>query len=153
LFYRDATSIGEDAKQVKHVMGRLGNLFRAIRFSDKPSGCAISTFTVNTRHPIVDMAVDYSLLIRAFPRRGKNNDIEEKYQINPMIAPRWDLPTARRGTCKFSVDELAIIFGKSDKKIEQKMTALEKQIVEKMMDPSFGKSDNNNPDNLFFFGG
>jgi hypothetical protein len=42
--------------------------------------------------------------------------ILEKYQINPMLAPRWDLPIARRGALELAPDEANTIFDSSARK-------------------------------------
>ena len=44
-FFRDARSPGKDGKFVQDAIGRLGTLFRSIRYSDKPSECSLSTFS------------------------------------------------------------------------------------------------------------
>ena len=41
-------------------------------------------------------------------RNGKL--VKVKFQLNPMLAPKWDLPATRGGTMEFSVAELEAIF-------------------------------------------
>jgi hypothetical protein len=154
MFYKDITSIGENLEQVKYAIDRLGNLFRKYRFAHKPSECTLTTFTTSSIHPVVEKiiakSVACSLLICDKPRRGKASDIEYEFQINPMLAPRWDLSTAQRGTLKFSPDDLSIIFGEASKEIDRKMDKLEKKIIGKMTAPEFGKKLSKSSGSLLF---
>ena len=61
--------IGREGQLVMDGINRLGTLFRGIRFSDKPSECSCSSFSVDvsrsseTARRVLDLAEKWSLLI------------------------------------------------------------------------------------------
>jgi hypothetical protein len=142
-FMRDARFAGNDGRCVEEAINRLGTMFRAIRYSDKPSECSLSTFsydvsavTVKTRR-LIDIAEKSSLLIHVGRQRDRNSlRVDMKLQLNRMLAPLWDISYGRRGVLPLSGGELDIIFD-PEKKLEfEKM--LEKRI-DRMMAPFFGQ--------------
>jgi hypothetical protein len=143
-FFDNAISPNELGNRTQNAINRLGELFRAIRYSDKPSECSLVAFSISgatneKTKKLIQYAVASSLLTRCPPRRGKDGvSREELYQINPMIAPRWDLSLARRGTLKISGKDLDIIFGdpkKSEAEFKQYLNA----IIDKCNAPYWGK--------------
>lgn len=116
-FYRDARMIGREGQVVMDGINRLGTLFRAIRFSEKPSECSCSTFSADvsqcseTSRRVLDVAEKWSLVILAGVQRDRNTDrIDAKYQLNQMLAPRWDLSIYRRGVLALTPKEINAIF-------------------------------------------
>jgi hypothetical protein len=100
-FFRDAQMIGRDGQHAMDAINRLGTLFRGIRFSDKPSECSCSTFSsdiakcTNLTRYYLDLCVKWSLLLHVGKQRDRNSErIDEKYQLNRMLAPRWDVLAA-----------------------------------------------------------
>lgn len=146
-FFNYAIPLDENGNRMQQSINRLGGLFRAIRFSDKPSECSLAAFSVGgsveiETAEILKAATASSLLIKGPPRRGKQySSIEELYQINPMISPRWDLPIARRGTIKIDGKSVDIIFGHPSK-TEAEFKQYLANNVEKMNAPLFGKKTN-----------
>lgn len=117
-FFRDARMSGADGRVVRESIERLATLFRNIRFSDKPSECSLSTFSVDLSkvsdesQRIIELAENWSLLINiSGGQRDRNTaQVNMKYQINPMLAPRWDLPVSRRGVISLKPEEIDSIF-------------------------------------------
>jgi hypothetical protein len=116
-FYRDARMIGRDGQLVMDSVNRLGTLFRGIRFSAKPSECSCSTFsadvtrTTEAARRILDLTEKWSLLIDVGGQRDRNTErIDAKYQLNRMLAPRWDLSIYRRGVLALAPEEVNAIF-------------------------------------------
>ena len=116
-FYQDAKMIGRDGQLVMDGINRLGTLFRGIRFSEKPSECSCSSFSVDVSKPsetarrVLDLAEKWSLLIGVGGQPDRNTDrIDRKYQLNPMLAPRWDLAIYRRGVLALRPEEINAIF-------------------------------------------
>lgn len=116
-FYRDARMIGRDGQLVIDSVARLGTLFRGIRFSDKPSECSCSTFSVDLSRctedarRVLDLAEKWSLLIDVGGHRDKNTKrVDAKFQLNPMLSPRWDLAIYRRGVIALTPPEVDAIF-------------------------------------------
>jgi hypothetical protein len=141
-FYRDARKIGREGQLAMDGVNRLGTLFRGIRFSEKPSECSCSTFSVdvsrcseNTRR-VLDLAEKWSLLIDVGGQRDRNTErIDAKYQLNRMLAPRWDLSIYRRGVLALTPAELDAIF---DPTYVDNFQGLSDTRVARMSAPFFG---------------
>jgi len=90
---------------------------------------------------IVDMAEKWSLLISISSGQKDRNSkrVDAKYQLNPMLAPRWDLPVSRRGTLALNPEEVNAIFDKSHR---DEFEAVLRTRVSRMMAPFLGKSMN-----------
>lgn len=119
-FFRDApVGGGRAAHNARTVVSRLGELFRALLYADKPPECSLNTFSASTTdlsvEKIVEVATDFSLLVK-IPRGQKNKNtrgVDNKYQLNKMLVPRWGLPLARRGAISLSGKEVRIVFDPS----------------------------------------
>ena len=116
-FFRDARITGSDGQLVQNAVGRLGTLFRGIRYADKPSECSVSTFsyepaaaTAETRR-LIDLAEKWLLLVSVGSQRDRNSErVDMKCQLNRLLAPRWDISSGRRGAIAISGEELNSIF-------------------------------------------
>lgn len=105
--------------EVKEAVERLCGFISDIRFSLNPPECSLSSFSLsgsmNSEHAnkIFKQALNWSY-IRRIPQGGvdknKKNLIKEKYQISPMLAPRYSLSTNRRGVIDISGSDLSLIF-------------------------------------------
>jgi hypothetical protein len=141
-FYADARMIGRDGQAVSDAVNRLGTLFRGIRYSEKPSECSCSTFSADlsrsseaARH-IVDIAEKWSLLIDAGNQRDRNTDrIDRKFQLNRVLAPRWDLSIFRRGVLALTPSEIDAIF---DPEHAQAFDGVCSARISRMSAPFFG---------------
>ena len=106
---------GQAALDARNAVGRLGQLFRELVYSDKPPECSLSTFSGNVTEVSVrntlDVADTFSLLVKISGGQKDRNTgrIDDKYQINRMLVPRWVLPLARRGTLALSSKELRLV--------------------------------------------
>jgi hypothetical protein len=149
-FYDDAVSTGENGELVRASINRLAELFRDIRFSDKPSECSICTFSVDessiskTARELIKAAENWSLLvdIESGQRDRNSNRVDAKYQINRMLAPRWDLPISRRGAVSLNAEEANSVFDPADAgKFEQ----LSGDRIDRMTAPFFGKNAKKEP--------
>jgi hypothetical protein len=141
-FYRDARMIGRDGQLIMDSINRLGTLFRGIRFSEKPSECSCSTFSADvsrstdTARRMLDLAEKWSLLIDAGGQRDRNTDrIDAKFQLNRMLAPRWDLAIFRRGVIALTPREVNSVF---DPEYVQEFDDLAQTRVARMCAPFFG---------------
>jgi hypothetical protein len=147
-FFNEARAPGIVGTQVRDAMTRLGQLLRDIRYSDKPSECSLCTFSVDvttTRADAVAVlraADDWSMLIRI---RGGQPDrnmgrVDDKYQVHPMLAPRWGLPISRRGSLAFSGEEASAVFAPAD---PSEFDSVVKRRVDAMDAPYFGRPHRN----------
>ena len=143
-FFRDARMVGSYGSVVQDGVSRLATLFREIRFSDKPTECSLVSFSVDLTgitdeaKKIIKVAEDVSLLIN-IPggQRDRNTKrVDGKYQLNPMLSPRWDLPVHRRGTIALTNDEVNSIF---DPEYRDNYDRLMKTRVMRMTAPMFGR--------------
>jgi hypothetical protein len=117
-FFKDAIRTGNDGPLVEDAIGRLGTLFRTIRYSHKPSECSLCTFsydpaaTSEVTRRLVDLAEKWSLLVYVEGgQRDRNSErVDVKLQLNRMLAPLWDLPANRRGALALTGPEVNAIF-------------------------------------------
>lgn len=120
-FFKDARIAGSDGKLIRDSIERLATFFKEVRFSDKPSECSLVAFSVDLTkvsvetERIIDLAEKWSLLINIEGGQYDKNSSRKdaKYQLNPMLAPRWDLPIARRGAISLSHNIVDSIFDTS----------------------------------------
>ncbi len=118
-FFEDARTAGTDSEQVQASVERLSRLLHQLRFSDKPVESSLTTFSFDeatastSARRNIQQAHDTSLLLRVVGgAKGRNSEgVQAKYQLNPMLCPRFDLPLARRGTISLSNSEIEAVFG------------------------------------------
>ncbi len=138
---------GEDGVRVRSAVSRLAELFRVNRFSDKPIETSAIAFSANELHMhpeprrVLKLAKDTSLLIDILGgQRERNSEkITNKVELNFMLSPKWDLPTARRGVVTFSAEEVNSIFDYDDLRRYEGML---REWREKMSAPAFGRPRN-----------
>ena len=117
-FYNSMTKAGGDGPLILSAVNRLGQLFRLHRFADKPIESSLIGFSLREGDAdeearyVVSVARSRSFLVGVFGgQRDRNTaDPTTKLQLNRMLAPRWDLPTSRRGIVPFSAAEVNAIF-------------------------------------------
>lgn len=142
-FYRDARMIGLDGQLVMDSVERLGTLFRGVRFSTKPSECSCSTFSAHVSRStdaarrVLDLTQKWSLIIDTGGQRDRNTErIDAKFQLNPMLSPRWDLSIHRRGALALTPEEVNAVF---DPDHTSEFEGLSKRRIARMTAPFFGK--------------
>jgi hypothetical protein len=118
-FYRNAPSGGgQKALDALRGVERLAELFRELLYSDKPPECSLITFAANVGDAgqavadLVQTAEKFSMLVRIQSgQKDKNTGrVDDKFQLNLMLAPRWSLPLARRGAISLNKEELISVF-------------------------------------------
>ena len=145
LFLEQMLPDGEEGVRVGSAIERLCTLFRANRFADKPVETSLIAFSVDQlalspdARALLDLAAKTSLIIgiERGQRERNSMSVTSKLEINRMLAPRRDLPIARRGVVPFDAETVECIF------VEQKrdqFDAFAKSWVEKMTAPSFGRT-------------
>ena len=121
-FFENARTVGSDTERVQESIERLANLFHRLRFSDKPVESSLVTFSFTENlvskdaREILEQAEQNSLILRVVGGQKDRNTsrVDAKYQINPMLSPRFDLPLGRRGVIALSPIEIDAIFGSVD---------------------------------------
>lgn len=152
-YFRDTQMVGAERENIQSSINRLATLFREIRFSDKPSECSLSTFSVDISKisteakRIIIIAEKRCLLIKiSNGQRDRNSKrVDLKYQLNPMLSPRWDLPVYRRGAIALTPEEVNAIF---DQMYSKKFEVLKQKRVERMTAPLFGKKNKKRTKNV-----
>ncbi len=141
-FFEDARSFGNKGHRIQVGLNRLATLLRTIRFSDKPSECSPSSFACDFSSlpkesiELIREAEKWSLLVSVDKRKAKNSaKMLDLFQINRMLAPKWDLPIARRGVLELSTKEVNAIFIADDASLFDEILKIRKN---KMMAPNFG---------------
>ena len=141
-FLGDARMLGADGRLVESAIKRLGTLFRTVRFSDKPSECSCTSFSCDLSRVgeearrILAIAQKWSLLIAVSDRRDRGSErIDEQFQLNPMLAPPWDLAVYRRGVFGLTPEECNAIFDESK---EGEFRPMLQARESRMNAPSFG---------------
>lgn len=130
-FLNDAKGLGRIGEETQIAIRRLGSLFREMRFSDKPAEVACSAFSTDRQglsRPAIrslNEAISHSLLLEVpSGRRDRNSRVFiHKYQLNPMLAPMFDLSLALRGVADLSVREINTVF---DPEVSEEAFAAEK---------------------------
>lgn len=146
-FFTDARAPGPEGTAIRDGMTRLGQLLRALRYADKPSECSLSTFSADVTtateqaRQTLDRAAQWSMLVTVAGGQADRNlgRVDTKYQVHPMLAPRWDLPIARRGSIALSGEEVTAIFAPRDTTSVATMVARRESLT---MAPMFGKQAN-----------
>jgi hypothetical protein len=144
-FFEDALIKGRDGIVAQRAIRNLGELFKAIRFSDKPVESSLCTFSVDllslseAARRSVRLAEEYSLLIRPIREHKDRNStgVLPKFQMSPMLAPIWDLPVSRRGVIQLSSDECEVLFVGEDSESVRKVIDSR---VRRMTAPAFDKN-------------
>lgn len=120
-FLKDRLPLGSIGEDTESGVRRLGSYLRQLRYSHKPvevSLCAFSTSKGNLTPralAALEAAAKYDLLVESSSgHRTKNGeDLAFKYQLNPMLAPMFDLPFALRGVIALTSEEVNAIFDPS----------------------------------------
>jgi len=121
-FWDDAQPDSNGA-MVREAVDALAEFFREVRYSDKPSECDLSSFSValdslsvNAKKTI-EMAENWSYLVRikGGARNKNSHSVNAKYQLSPMLAPRWGLSPLRGGTIEIQDNLANSIFDGSER--------------------------------------
>lgn len=104
--------------EVRDSIEGLALLFRTIRYSERPSECDLCTFSLpaspltDRSRRIVETAENWSYLIRVkVDAKNRNNQlVDPKYQLAPMLAPKWGLSPHRRGSIEIKTDLANALF-------------------------------------------
>jgi hypothetical protein len=152
-FWEDAQPDG-NGDEVREAVEALALLFRSIRFSDRPAECDLCTFSVvvdaltPVSRNVLKLAENWSYLIQTRDGARNKNDrgVRAKYQLGPMLAPKWDLSEHRRGNIELRVELANAIF---DRAHRDELPTLVRARVAGMHGPGFSNSNQGDQDELF----
>lgn len=130
-FWTDAINDIENKNEIRTVK-RLTEFFKKVRLSDKPYEKTLISFAYDnnlvreeTKY-IIKGAQNHSLLLEDKDGKIPKNNSEQiykKFQINPMLTIKWDLPSTVGDTHEFDATEIDTLCLGEDKdweKITQK---------------------------------
>lgn len=112
-FWEDAQP-EQNAASVRLSVEAIARLFRTVRYSAKPSVPGLSTFSIRegelseNAKKTLRTAENWSYLVH-IPHSGSDKNSEErryKYQLVPILAPKWDVSYTIRDTIELD-DEFA----------------------------------------------
>jgi hypothetical protein len=127
--------------EARSAIEALAELFSAVRFSLKPAECSVGSFTVSSTvgtqraREVLKYAQNWSYLIHIKGVGSDRNDaaaVDEKYQLSPMLAPRWEVSEMRRGAIQLNEDLFNAIFDPSQR---PRLSALQKARLANMSNP------------------
>jgi hypothetical protein len=125
-FWEEARLPGQEGEIVKNSITRLARFLREIRYSALPPECSLTAFIFDPTkissesNRIISLCEQYSYLIKEGDRKDKNSkNILPIYQLNRILAPRWELPIYKRGELNLSVEEIESIFSKDGSNYEK----------------------------------
>ena len=127
--------------EARSAIEALAELFSAVRFSLKPAECSVGSFTVSSTvgtqraREVLRYAQNWSYLIHIKGVGSNRNDaaaVDEKYQLSPMLAPRWEVSEKRRGAIQLNEDLFNAIFDPSQRR---RLSALQKERLANMSQP------------------
>lgn len=153
-FLSDSKGLGRVGDETQLAIKRLAGIFRDMRFSDKPVEVSCSSFATDRRGlslsaaSTLDEAVAHSLLLEVPTGRRERNTrvLQHKYQLNPMLAPLFDLSLALRGAANLSPSELCAIFDPTSS--EAMFATMRRKLLARMQSPFVG--DDSNGSSLLF---
>lgn len=140
--------------EVRDAIERLAVLMRTIRYSDKPSECDLCAFSLDGTK-ISDQARltleraenwSYLLKIRDGAKNKNTQNVDLKFQLSPMLAPKWGLSVHRRGTLEIRTDLANAIFDSSS---SSRFESLLKDRVAAMFAPNFSAKVSSDQQALF----
>src|SRR5690606_16562943 len=116
-FYDDAKASGDVGAITASAIQKICQLIQEIRFSDLPNECALSSFSI--KNTDIDSEIrkcliyleQYSYIIGVASGRDKNSpNTRVTYQINSILAPKWEIAISRRGVLHLTSEEVLCIF-------------------------------------------
>jgi hypothetical protein len=134
---------GQQGTAIRTGVERLARIFESNRFADKPIECSLLGMSVRERDldevtkELLLMAEQRSFLVRILEGEIDRNTQERlsKFQLNATLAPKWNLPIARRGIVKFEPAELDLIF---DPTRNEEFESFHQAWLDRMTAPFFG---------------
>jgi hypothetical protein len=119
--FESDSNYGSASESASAAVRRLAELLRAARFCLKIPEVSPLTISFSEADLLpeaiqtINNALNYSLIYEASSGRPDRSTkaINRKIQLNPMLAPRWGLPLARRGDLDLNANAVNAIFSNS----------------------------------------
>lgn len=146
----DSELTGMEGSYAITAIRNLAEYLRLYRFSEKPTDTSVCAFNYGTEDishnasNLINLLELHSLLIKVDNERKQKNSgkSETTFQLNRILAPYWNLPSARRGIADFSSNVIESIFNnESFNRFDSEYVALKNR----MNAPFLKKSIQNTP--------
>lgn len=117
-FFSSMRKSGREGAAIQIATDRLAQIFRESRFSDLPIECSLNTFSVSlhqlseeARH-VLDLCEQRSFIneVSGGQKHRNTKEVQLKYQLHPMLCPRWQLPIGRRGAMVLTTEFANAVF-------------------------------------------
>ncbi|CAG4911189.1 ORC-CDC6 family AAA ATPase [Paraburkholderia saeva] len=134
--------------EARRAVQALAELFSGVRFSLKPAECDLGTFTVaagvgsREARDVLDHAENWSYLVKVKGGGSDRNDshaVADKYQLSPMLAPRWEVSEHRRGTIELNENLFNAIF--DPRTTAEHLDRLSRERLRGMVEPYIKQKD------------
>jgi hypothetical protein len=162
FFFEEDARPGADVPDTQLAVERLAEFLREVRFSSKPVEVSPLAFSVDNAtlseqsRRTLKLAENWSYIFK-IPRGRPNANsqhLDDKFQLNPMLASKWDLPISVRGDVRINETLADAIFGNVD---NEKFKLELQNSTASLKAPIFGKNKsvsdvNSQPTLAFDFG-
>lgn len=121
FMYESDSNFGSPSERARQATSRLGDLLRTARYAmNIPEASPLSVsfpddvLTSNAREELQN-ALNYSFVFEVADGRPDRNSqrLNRKIHLNPLLAPRWQLPVATRGDISLPAQLVNSIFDHS----------------------------------------
>lgn len=144
FFFDEDARPGADVPNVQLAVKRLAEYLREVRFSSKPVEVSPLAFSLDisglseVAKYNLKRAENWSYIFRHPKGRPNANSqrVDDKFQLNPMLSPRWDLPVSVRGDVRLTSAVAEAIFGESSAQDFERELA---EATSGLKAPGFGK--------------
>ena len=117
-FFSSMRKSGREGATIQVATDRLAQIFRESRFSDLPIECSLNSFSVSlhqlseeAKH-VLDLCEQRSFVneVSGGQKHRNTKEVQFKYQLHPMLCPRWQLPIGRRGAMVLTTEFANAVF-------------------------------------------
>ncbi|MCX2896390.1 hypothetical protein [Pseudomonas mandelii] len=144
FFFDEDARPGVDVPSTQNAVERLAEYLREVRFSSKPVEVSPLAFSVDVSDltekakQTLRLAENWSYIFKIVKGRPNANSqhIDDKYQLNPMLSPKWDLPVSVRGDVRLSKTLAEAIFGELS---NDEFKVVLQEATASLKAPGFGK--------------
>ena len=117
-FFSSMRKSGREGEAIQIATDRLAQIFRESRFSELPIECSLNTFSVSQHQlsdearRVLDLCEQRSFIneVTGGQKHRNTQEVQLKYQLHPMLCPRWQLPIGRRGAIILTTEFANAVF-------------------------------------------
>jgi hypothetical protein len=153
-WFWDDVHFDNNGIRIRIAIENLSILYRYIRFCLKPTECDLSSFSIDINilseeaRTIIKNAENWSYLIHQSKGRSSKNtqQINDSFQLAPMLAPKWGLSQRRGGTIEIKKDLANAIFSDNRELFKKELRKRLKSISFEFNDKKTDKTNDDDED-------